>query len=275
MKRGRLVLGLALLLSSFTVPTFADDVAQRLESIVIDTFDDPAQRTWTIDGQDNKEARIWKVGTSSKFPTDGYPKLQFVEGLGTFPEALFGNNDAKLPLKSLGIATSFTKKGYNDFQIYPAKPDGTPQSFSLPGIVKMFDLWVWGSNMNVTLDVHVLDYRGIPFVLHAGSLNFQGWKNLQIPVPSSVPQPITQVTLGHTLRLTKLVVNIDPNERVDSMYTYFDQLKVLTDMQQSPFDGKPMLNTDFINKYFSNSADGSQASATPAPAAQTTPKAGN
>lgn len=254
MKRGRLVLGLTLLLSSFSVPTFADDVAQRLESIVIDTFDDAAQRTWTINGQDNNEQRTWAVTTSNRtYSAEGFPKLQFVEGEGTFPQALFGNNEAKRPLKSIGVAAMYKRKGYNDFVIYPAKADGSaPQYISLPGIVKMIDLWVWGSNMRTSLDVHVLDYRGIPFVLHGGSLNFQGWKNIQIPVPSSVPQPITQVALGHQLQLTKLVVNIDPDERVDGMYTYFDQLKVLTDMQQSPFDGSRMLNTDFINKYFSN-----------------------
>lgn len=256
MKRGRLVLGLTLLLSSFSVPTFADDVAQRLESIVIDTFDDEAQRTWTINGQENKEDRVWIAGTTSKFSVKGYPKLKFVEGEGTFPEALFGSNPGKLPLKSIGVATSFERKGYNDFQIYPAKADGTPQYIRLPGIVKMIDLWVWGSNYRAQLDVHVLDYRGIPFVLHAGSLNFQGWRNIQIPVPSSVPQPITQISLNNTLRLTKLVVSLDPTEKVDGMYTYFDQIKVLTDMQQTPFDGKPMLNTDFINKYFSNTKEG-------------------
>jgi hypothetical protein len=115
--------------------------------------------------------------------------------------------------------------------------------------------------MKTSLDVHLLDYRGIPFVLHAGSLFFQGWKNIQIPVPSSVPQPITQISLGHLLKLTKIVVNIDPTERVDSMYVYIDQLKILTDMQQSPFDGKPLLNTDFINKYFSNTSNTSTTKA--------------
>jgi hypothetical protein len=254
MKRGRLVLGLTLLLSSFSVPTFADDVAQRLESIVIDTFDDPAHRSITINGQEQTPIdRTWQVTTSSKFSAPGYPILKFVEGPGTYPDALFANVDPKTKLMSIGVATSFERKGYNDVVIYPTAADGkTPQYIELPGITKIIDLWVWGSNMKTSLDIHLLDYRGIPYVLHAGSLNFQGWKNIQVQVPSSVPQPITQISLNHLLRLTKLVVNIDPNERVDSMYVYIDQLKILTDMQQSPFDGKPLLNTDFINKYFSN-----------------------
>jgi hypothetical protein len=52
------------------------------------------------------------------------------------------------------------------------------------------------------------------------------------------------------LLLTKIVVRTEPTERVDGFFTYFDQLKVLSDVHQSPFDGKPMLSPDFINKYF-------------------------
>jgi hypothetical protein len=258
MKRGRLVLGLTLLLCFYAAPTFADDVAQRLESIVVDSFDDPAQRTWTENSTPMTEARQWVV-TGSKFATkDGnvqYPLLAYVEGDGSYPDALFGNNPNKLPLKSLGIYAKFDRKGYNYYEIFPTKKDDkgnlVPFGMQLPGITKMIDLWVWGSNFKTNLEIHLRDYRGIPYVLAGGSLDFQGWKNIQIQVPTSIPQ--TQPYLPHYkgLTLTKLVVRTDPTERVDGFYTYFDQLKVLTDMHENPFDGKSMLNPDFINKYFS------------------------
>lgn len=257
MKRGRLVLGLTLLLTCYATPTFADDVAQRLESIVVDTFDDPVQRTWVENSTEMKEARQWVV-EGSKFKTkEGdiqYPRLQVVEGDGTYPDALFGNNPNKLPLKSIGIQAKFDRKGYNYFEVFPAGKDAkgnlVPQPMALPGIVKIIDLWVWGSNYKINLEVHLRDYRGIPYVLQVGSLNYQGWKNLRVNVPTSIPQSSSYLGVYKGLSLTKLVVKTDPTERVDGFFTYFDHLKVLTDMHQNPFDGKSLLNTEYINKYF-------------------------
>ena len=258
MKRGRLVLGLILLLSSYAAPTFADDVAQRLESIVVDTFDDPDQRVWIENGAEKKEARTWVV-TGSKFSTkEGdvqFPRLAFVEGDGSFPEQLFGNNPAKLPLKSIGVYSKYDRKGYNYFELFPAQKNAKGELVAtpmmLPGITKMIDLWVWGSNFRTTLEVHVRDFRGIPYVLDGGSLDFQGWRNIRLNVPSSIPQSEVYLPIFHGLLLTKIVVRTEPTERVDGFFTYFDQLKILSDVHQSPFDGKSMLNPDFINKYFS------------------------
>jgi len=263
MKRGRLVLGLTLLLTCYAAPTFADDVAQRLESIVVDTFDDPESRSWIETGVEIKEARQWVV-TGSKFATkEGdvqYPIPAYVEGDGSYPDALFGNNPSKLALKSLGVYAKYDRKGYNYYEVYPVKKDDkgnvVPSPLSLPGITKSIDLWVWGSNFKTSIEFHVRDYRGIPYVLSGGSLNYQGWKNIQVNVPSSIPQ--TQPYLPHYkgLLLTKIVVRTEPTERVDGFFTYFDQLKVLTDMHQNPFDGKSMLNSEFINKYFSGKKAG-------------------
>ena len=257
MKRGRLVLGLILLLSSYTAPTFADDVAQRLESIVVDSFDDPDQRVWIENGAEKKEPRTWLV-TGSKFSSkEGdvqYPRLAFVEGEGAYPEQLFGNNPNKLPLKSIGVYAKFDRKGYNYFELYPAKKDDqgnlVAAPIPLPGITKQIDLWVWGSNFRTDLEIHVRDFRGIPYILNGGSLDFQGWKDIKFIVPSSIPQSEVYLPIFHGLVLTKIVVRTEPTERVDGFFTYFDQLKILSDVHQSPFDGKAMLSPDFINKYF-------------------------
>lgn len=220
----------------------------------MDTFDDPDQRVWVENSTQLKEARQWVV-TGSKFATKDFPKLALVEGDGTFPDALFSNNPGKLPLKSLGVFAKYDRKGYNYFEIFPVSKDDkgnlNSSPIHLPGITKMIDLWVWGSNFKLTLEIHLRDYRGIPYVLDAGSLNYQGWKNIQIGVPPAIPQ--TQPYLPHYkgLVLTKLVVRTDPTERVDGFYTYFDQFKVLTDMHESPFDGKALLNSEFVDKYFS------------------------
>jgi hypothetical protein len=259
MKRGRLVLGLTLLLCYFAAPTYADDVAQRLESIVVDTFDDPEQRTWVENGTEVKDARQWVV-TGSKFATKDYPKQAYVEGPGSYPEALFANNPGNLPLKSLGVYAKFDRQGFNYFEVFPVKADSTgkqvPTAINLPGITKFIDLWVWGSNFQTTLEIHVRDYRGIPYVLNAGTLAFQGWKNLRVAVPTSIPQTQPYVPHYKGLSLTKFVVRTQPKERVDGFFVYFDQLKVLTDMHQSPFDGRNLQSPEVINKYFSTTKEG-------------------
>ncbi|MEI8093215.1 MAG: flagellar filament outer layer protein FlaA [Spirochaetales bacterium] len=255
MKRGRLFFSLTLLVALNAAPTFADDVAQQLESIVVDTFDDANQRVWNEGQIEQKEDRQWVV-VGSKFATkEGsvqYPRLAYVE---SWPDALFGTNPNKLPLKSLGVQAKYDRKGFNYYEIYPVKKDASgnlaPYGMPLPGIAKTIDLWVWGSNFRTSLEIHVRDYRGIPFVLDAGSLNFAGWKNIRVEIPSSIPQ--TQVYLPHYqgLKLTKFVVRTEPTERVDVFFTYIDHLKVLTDMHQNPFDGKPMQDSSFIDKYWS------------------------
>ena len=262
MKRGRLVLGLTTLLCFHAVPTFADDVAERLESIVVDNFADPEQRTWLESGFELKDAREWVV-TGSKFATDGFPILRYVDAS---PDALAGsfsqtamaaaNNTSKVPAKSLGVKSKFDRKGYNFFELYPVKKDDkgnlVPAPISLPGITKMIDLWVWGSNFRTTIEVHLRDYRGIPYVLSGGSLNYPGWRNISITVPGSIPQTQPYLPTYQGLSLTKFVIRTEPTERVDEFYTYFTQLKVLSDMHQNPFDGKSLLNPDFINKNFAD-----------------------
>jgi hypothetical protein len=240
-------------------PTFADDVAERLESIVVDNFADPEQRTWTENGVDLKDTREWAV-TGSKFVTAEFPKMAYVdsapEALAThYPQAALADAAAKTsPSKSLGVYVKFDRKGYNYFELYPVKKDDkgnlVDAPYALPGVTKMIDLWVWGSNFRTTLEIHVRDYRGIPYVLEAGSLNFQGWRNVRVTVPASIPQTQTYLPNYEGLSLTKLVVRTEATERVDGFYTYFNQLKVLSDMHQNPFDGKDLTNPDFINKYF-------------------------
>ena len=256
MKRGRLFFSLTLLVALNAAPTFADDVAQQLASVVVDRFDDANQRVWNEGQIDSTEDRQWVVVGSKFAAKEGdvqYPRLAYVD---SWPDALFGTNPNKLALKSLGVYAKFDRKGFNFYEVYPTKKDATgavvPYGMPLPGIAKTIDIWVWGQNYNTTFEIHVRDYRGIPYVLKGGSLLFTGWKNVQIPIPSSIPQ--TQPYLPHyqPLKLTKIVVRTDPEERVDGFYVYFDQFKVLTDMHQNPYDGRTLMDSDFISKYWSS-----------------------
>lgn len=252
MKRGRLILGLMTLLALNAAPVIADDVAQRLESIVLDTFDDPETRTWIETGKTNEEKRQWVV-VGSKFSTkEGdiqFPRKAFPE---VWPAALFDTNPDGLKLHSLGIEGKFDRKGFNYVEIYPAKEgkDGKlePYGLPLPGITKAIDLWVWGSMYKYTIEIHIRDANGIPYVLPMGSLWYQGWKNLTAVVPTHIKQMQTYVPRYLGLTLTKIVIRTEPSERVDHFYVYIDQLKTLTDMHQNPFDGREMIKPAFLEK---------------------------
>lgn len=255
MKRGRLILGLVTLLALNAAPVIADDVAQRIESITIESFDDPEERVWIENGKENREKRLWML-QGSKFATkDGdisYPRKAFPE---IWPAALFDTNPDGLKLRSLGVEGKFDRKGFNYIEIYPAREgkDGKlePYGLPLPGITKMIDLWVWGSMFKYELEVHIRDSRGIPYVLPMGSLAYQGWKNLKADVPTYIPQLQAYVPRYLGLTLTKFVLRTDPAERVDHFYVYFDQLKTLTDMHQNPFDGRDLIKPAFIEKNWS------------------------
>lgn len=252
MKRGRLILGLVSLLAVVGVPAVADDAAERLESIVIDTFDDPSERVWLESGKEKREQRQWAV-TGSKFATkEGdiqYPVKAFPE---VWPAALFDRNTDGSTLRSLGVHGKFDRKGFNYVEIYPVKDDGkgnmVPASYRLPGIAKMIDIWVWGSLYNYTLEVHLRDFRGIPHVLEMGSLWYKGWKNLSVKIPTSIPQTQAQIPNYMGMELTKLVVRTAPEERVDNFYVYFDNLKILSDMHQNPFDGRELADPAYVQQ---------------------------
>lgn len=252
MKRGRLLLGLISLSFLAVMPAYADEAAERLESIVIDTFDDPSERVWLESGREKREKREWMV-VGSKFATkDGDVQLPVKAFPEVWPSALFDRNTEGQTLRSLGVYGKFDRKGYNYVEIYPVADDGSgklvPVPYKLPGIAKALDIWVWGSMFDYTLEVHLRDFQGIPHVLDMGSLWFKGWRNLSVRIPSSIRQTQTHLPNYLGLSLTKFVVRTNPNERVDGFYVYFDNLKILTDMHLNPFDGRELADPAFVKQ---------------------------
>jgi hypothetical protein len=263
MKEARLLWGLTMLLACYVAPVWADEVSQRLESITIENFENPNQRVWNIDGKEHKEDRVWLLH-ASKFATKEngiqYPRMTYVPA---WPAALFDTNPDNLPLKSLGIEGKFDREGYNYIELYPANPSvkdangiPQPQPIQLPGIVKKINIWVWGSGYRYTLEVHLRDANGIPYVLNLGSLDFDGWRNLEVDVPSYIPQVQTYLPKYQGLVLTEFVVRTDPTERVSNFFVYFNQLNILTDMQQTPYDGRDLANPALVDKYWSLNQQG-------------------
>jgi len=231
---------LCLLLFLCTFSLMADERTRAFESKVLDNFDDDTVNTsWVVRG--------------SKFITEGYPKKAKVNA---WPDALHGKRvEDPAAYNCLGITAQFDRQGYNYLEVIPSAKgtaettdaeaifideDGTKwvsSPINLYGRVDSIDLWVWGSNYNYYLEVHVEDYLGTVHVLPLGDLLYAGWKNLYTSIPMSIPQAESYIPSLKTLKIVKFMVWTRPNERVTQFYIYFDYLKILADMFESSFDG--------------------------------------
>jgi hypothetical protein len=233
----RSFLGTALAFALFVTPALvmADENTQIIASRDIATFDDTATAgNWIVQG--------------SRYATTGFPTLQVVK---TWPESVYGKNKDNKPLFSLGIHSRFDRKSYNYVEIIPAAKDSAgkfaPSALPLPGRVKSMNLWVWGSNFNYWLDAHIRDYQGIDYVLHFGSLQFSGWKQLSATISTAIPQSRPYIPRYAGIELTKLVVWTSPQEKVDDNYIFIDNITVITDLYETRFDGEDLADPDTLN----------------------------
>lgn len=201
---------------------------------------------------------LWKT-FASRFASEGYPQLVYVDN--SWPIDRHGiSPDNADELKTLGIRVRFTREGYNFFDIIPgAEIDGTwvNAPLPLPGEVRMVDLWVWGAGFEYILEAHIRDYKGTLHVFEMintnepkkrGILNFTGWNNLSIHLPSSLRQGSRYSTQKTNLSLVKFVVRTAPDERVDDFFIYLDDLKILTNKYKYFYDGKDLSDPNKIDE---------------------------
>lgn len=222
---------------------FADEINQNIETVIIDDFDNAT----TLKGANRQW--FWYV-RGSKFIIEDSLEWKLVRG---YPDTLYSKKQAEgKDLHILGIKASFDRKGYNYLEVIPVTKDKNgkivAKPIELPGMVKSIDLWVWGANFNYYIEVFLLDSRGINHRLFLGDLNFEGWKNLSVNIPSYIPQSRRYIPKREALYLTKIVIWTRPNERVNDFYVYFDNLKVNTDTFISKFDGDELADPEELEK---------------------------
>lgn len=245
MRTGRLLsIGLV---AVFLMPGIAwaqQQATTNYQSIVIEDFDNPQESPWMVVG--------------SRFSAEGFPRQSNVR---TFPQQLYRREPEGRELRVLGAQGAFTRQGYNFLEFIPVEEndDGemVPRAIDIPGQVRFLDMWVWGSNFDYYIDVHVRDYRGMTHVLNLGNINYRGWRNLRIEIPTWIPQSTrytAELRAGEfisdlrSLELTKIVLWTRPGERVNGFFVYFDEIKVETDMFREPFDGEDLRDPDFVQQ---------------------------
>lgn len=202
---------------------------------VIESFDDPEAQLWIVQG--------------SKFATEGYPQMEYAK---IWPQQLFGRNWENVDLRCIGIYCKFDREGFNYIEFIPVREDQNGNYVSdpltIPGRAKYLDLWVWGSNYDYYMEVHLVDFRGMNHVLPLGSLNFEGWQSMSVNIPTSIPQVDHHLPKYKNIELTKLVLWTRPEEKVDGFYVYIDHIKVLTDLYQQRFDGDDLVDSRTVEQ---------------------------
>jgi hypothetical protein len=169
--------------------------------------------------------------------------------------ALYGTNRNNLELYSLGIWGKFDRRGYNWMDVYPCVPGSgqngeDPEAFEIPipGRIQYLDMWVWGSNLNYYLEAYFRDYQGVVHPLHMGSLAYQGWRNLRVRIPTNIPQSKRILPRYAGLSFVKFRIWTTPMERVDNFYVYFNQMKILTDIFETLFDGDELADPNNVQE---------------------------
>jgi hypothetical protein len=258
MKIGRL-LGLgavALTLLAPQVVVSQQQATTNYQSIVIESFDSPDERIWEVRG--------------SKFVTESFPQSGWVR---TWPDALYRVEPEGAELRSLGVQAAFDRQGYNFLEFVPMEENQDGElvdSFvPIPGQVRYLDMWIWGSNFDYYVDVHIRDYRGVVHVLKLGDIRYRGWRNLRVQIPTWIPQDVryTAEFVGQSgefqsglrsLELVKIVLWTRPSERVTGFFVYFDEIKVETDMYRDPFDGEMLATETAVQELWSGAQTAGQ-----------------
>ncbi len=235
MKQGiRLFVCVLALLILGSSPLLAQTRRPMINSVVLDDFNDPSS--------------LWMV-RGSRFVNNDLLDWEWVRA---WPEALHRTEPEDVTLRSLGIRAGFNRIGYNYLEIIPAQEneDGelVARTIPLPGTAQSIDMWVWGSNRDYYVDIQLRDHRGIVHTLRVGDINYRGWDNIFVDVPTWIPQQVSYVPQRRGLELVKIVLWTRPTERVNEFYVYLDELRVVTNLAEDYWDGEQLGDPEAVEQ---------------------------
>ncbi len=237
MKQGVLVCVCLLLCFVLCAPVFAQPNTKSVETILIDNFDDrdAVPFNWTV-----QASRSIHVGEGD----DVYPKMGYVQAI---PNSLRAYRTADDPEPMvLGCQVKFDRKGDNWFEIYPTdKETGKPYEVALKGNTSQIDFWSWGAGYNYYLEIMLRDANGSVHVLPATTLNYQGWRNIIVSIPTSMHQRSRLRSGPETATFIGFRVRSDANEFVDDFVIYLDQLRYTSHTMDYIYDGYELRKPNF------------------------------
>lgn len=154
---------------------------------------------------------------------------------------------------SLGISISWRRRGNNFFDLLVRKdiksrPDLQESGDRvIPGRIKSMDVWVWGGMFDYDMELHLKDFLDFHHTLPMGSLRFRGWRNLEVAIPTSIPQDEETAPRVKGLRFSYFRFFASPGERKDRFHVFLDYFTCVTDVYGIEYDGveiEDMLRTE-------------------------------
>lgn len=230
---------------------FSDERTRNLQSIVLDDFE------LNSEGKPNRYWAAIPIRFGKKDNLESGESLQKLSWVESWPESYFGRDgildiggEKKEYKHCLALQIAFNRQGYNYVELYPltekeGKYTRTPIPFN--GIVQQIDLWVWGANYNYSIEMVLMDFRGVEYRLPIGKIKHVGWKNFTVTIPNYIPQKGEYLLGEYQFSLVKLVVWTEPSEKVSGTYVYLDHIKYLSDIFEAKFDGLELSNKETVN----------------------------
>ena len=217
-----------------------------------------------------KEGAINKKG--EELTNQKLQEMVFPPGLPASERKPYKIGEREITPQIMGIKAKYDYSGFNWVVLEPANtrsmgeieltPEDRfyasdrvkyfPSYIHMKGRVRAIDMWVWGCRYNYNLSIHVEDHLGVVHTLPIAALNYQGWRNLRVDIPTYIPQSQKQLPRTQPIKIIRLKITADPNERPDKFFVYFDYMQALTDLFEESYFGHqledPSLWRDGENK---------------------------
>lgn len=230
MKKGSMICICFLLAFVFCVPVLAQPSAKSVETMMIDNFDTPDSMDWTWGVQASKFIHVDEENN------EVYPRFGYFEGIPNSLTAYRKPEDGTPYV--FGTQVKFDKKGDNWFEVYPiSKETGENYEIPLLGNVSQVEFWAWGANYNYYLEVLIRDASNIVHVLPATMMNYEGWRNIVVQIPTSISQRSKLRSGPENMTFVGFRVRSAPSEFVDDFVIYFDQFRYSTNTMDFVYDG--------------------------------------
>ncbi|MBN2441026.1 MAG: flagellar filament outer layer protein FlaA [Spirochaetales bacterium] len=210
--------------------------------------------TWpqALHGKNKEGLPLYCLGFTTSFTRKGYNYVEIMPSREYDPQKDVREFIEGKDNEGDVVFTKCDKKWVSDREkiIYvdQAGKEWVSDPIVFEGRTKALSVWAWGANFNYYFEVHLEDHRGIVHVLPLGDLTFTGWKNLTIEIPSAIPQAEKYIPKLRRLKLIKFMVWTRPDERVSGFYMYLDQIKILTDIFETRYDGDELEDSQKIQE---------------------------